>query len=469
MDPKIVQTAETIKTALPKVKGPLTCADVSAKSALSLRDAEVGLQYLVSEYRGHLSVTDKGEIIYLFPTGFSKPWEKIEGLALFWSKAKSMFLAAAKFIVRAWISIVMIAYVAIFALILIGLMFGKKSDDDERSDNGGGFAFAILMRLLADSLFWTFHPLSPYSAGYPTSSYSRSRKNDVPFYEKVNRYFFGPEAPPHDPQAMTKKLLALIRAKRGRIGVSDVIKVTGLSQQQTDPVLSKLMLNYDGEVNVSDSGSIIYTFREIRKTVENTYVPEPAPIWSSREKVKPLTGNTGSINLLITALNGFNLVMSTFMISQQATLVRLSFVSSGSARMLLGYIPFAFSLFLFSFPVARWFGKSREKQRVDRENGRRGFLFAVFNRMTSRGVSEDAIKKCWEQVSGGSQVTDKILVKEVALLGGEVEVDDQGKMVYRFKQLEGELLTLKEEREQASESEKNVGAVVYSTAQNLGP
>jgi hypothetical protein len=474
-----ITVAETIKKALPgATKGPFTIADISTKSGLSLRDSEVGLQYLVAEHRGHLSVTEKGELLFQFPYGFKKPWEKIEGLARAWSRVKSALLVAAKFVVRAWISIVMVGYVAIFAVILIALMFSKKSDDDDRGNNNGGFAFAMLTRLVLDSLFWTFHPLSPYSASYPTG-YKAKRKDEVPFYEKVNRYFFGPEDPPQDPQGTTKKMLALIRAKRGRIGMSDVIKVTGLTGQEADPILAKLMLDYDGEVSVNDNGGIVYTFREIRKTVENTYLPEPAPIWSVRERVKPLTGNTGSINLLISVLNGFNLVMSTFMISQHFTIEKLFFLLSGAGQknnwtgftpvapsgtaILLGYVPFVFSMLLFALPLSRWLAKSAEKRRVDRQNGRRGLLFAVFNRLTNRGVSENAIKKAWEQVSQ-SPADDKAIVKEVVRLGGELEINEDGTTMYRFKELENELKALAEERESASDSEKHVGPVIFATS-----
>jgi hypothetical protein len=463
MDQKIISVAETIKKAVPKANGPFTIADISARSGLALRDAERGLQYLVSEYRGHLAVTEKGELLFQFPSGFTKPWEKIEGLSRLWMRAKKGLLTVAKFVVRAWISIVIIAYVAIFALILLALMFGRRSDDDDRGhSHDGGFAFAMLTRLVLDSLFWTFHPLEPYQP---------KRKSDAPFYERVNRYFFGPEDPPQDPNAMSKKMLALIRAKRGRIGMSDIIKVTGMTPQESDPLLARLMLDYDGEVTVSKSGSLVYTFREIRKTVQNTYVPEPAPFWSVRERVKPLTGNTGGTNFLITALNGFNLVMSAFMISQHFTIEKLMFILSGATRgtlapsgtpLVLGYVPFVFSALLFMFPISRWLSKPSEQRRVNMQNGRRGLLFAVFNRLTNRGVSEHAIKTAWEQISK-SPADDKAIVKEIVRLGGDVEISEDGKMMFRFKQLENELLDLHQEREQAKESEAQVGPVVFAT------
>src|SRR5688572_25795634 len=305
MDVKIINAAESIKKSIPAPKGPWTIADISAKSGLSLRDSELGLQFLTSEYRGHLAATSKGELIFEFPTGFNKPWEKIEALERMWSRVKKALLGAAKLIVKSWISVVMIGYVVIFALILLALSASNK--DRDRGHGGGGAMLHILFRLVADSLFWTFHPFSPYNVAYAGHRQAAKKKDELPFYEKVNRYFFGPEDPPKDPNATQKKMVELIRAKRGRIGITDVMRVTGLAPHDADPLLARLMLDYDGDVSVSEDGSLIYTFREIRKTVQNTYVSEPAPVWSTRESVKPLTGNSGGINVLITMLNGFNL------------------------------------------------------------------------------------------------------------------------------------------------------------------
>ena len=54
---------------------PLTVADAAAQTGLPLRDAESGLKWLSTEYRGQLRVTNEGQLVHVFPTGFTKPWE----------------------------------------------------------------------------------------------------------------------------------------------------------------------------------------------------------------------------------------------------------------------------------------------------------------------------------------------------------------------------------------------------------
>src|SRR5690349_19769745 len=58
----------------PDPRWQYTIADAAAKSGLALRDAERGLHALLAQYRGHLRVTSEGELLFLFPNGFTTPW-----------------------------------------------------------------------------------------------------------------------------------------------------------------------------------------------------------------------------------------------------------------------------------------------------------------------------------------------------------------------------------------------------------
>src|SRR5438477_569569 len=81
--------------------------------------------------------------------------------------------------------------------------------------------------VIGDAFFWTFHPFSPfyvdsyatYGAGaYGAAPLRRARDEGpkVPLYEKVNRFFYGPQPKPEDPRASEKAVLAAIRAGKGR-------------------------------------------------------------------------------------------------------------------------------------------------------------------------------------------------------------------------------------------------------------
>jgi hypothetical protein len=70
MDP--AAAADVLHRTLKDPKRPITVADASVESGLPLRDAEAGLTWLTSEYRGHLRVTEDGDLVHLFAHGFEK-------------------------------------------------------------------------------------------------------------------------------------------------------------------------------------------------------------------------------------------------------------------------------------------------------------------------------------------------------------------------------------------------------------
>ncbi|MEI6806919.1 MAG: hypothetical protein WCK49_10525, partial [Myxococcaceae bacterium] len=337
---------ELLEKVIKNPKEAFTIADAATASGLSFAETERGLYALVAEFRGELIPTEKGELLFRFPTGFSKPWETTEALDLFFKKIKKSALGVAKFVVRAWITIVMVGYVAIFAAILIALSFANKSDRDDRGGNSFGhlMMFDMLFRVILDSLFWTFHPFSPYRRS--------SQNKGGAFYEKVNRFFFGPEEAPVDPLENKRRVLEEIRAKQGRIGLLDVLRVTGMTREQADPFLAALMLEYNGDVKVSEFGGITYSFPELRKTTQlsSSFLAEPG--WLKKKLLAPLTGNPAGSNMLIAGLNGFNLLMSMVAISEGWTVEKLSWIFRGvpphmmpqdfGAPLILGWIPFWF-------------------------------------------------------------------------------------------------------------------------------
>ena len=186
----------------------------------------------------------------------------------------------------------------------------------------------------------------------------------VPLYERVNRFFFGPAAPAEDPLENERRVLAAIRAGKGRIGLADVMRVTGLPREQADPMMARLMLDYDGDVAVSEDGGIFYRFPEMRKTAsESTSTdPAPAPAWDARRSPSPpLTGNSPGANVAIAALNSFNLLMGFWVIENGMTLERIThlfdrvpppMVDTG-LPIALGVVPLVFSALLFVVPLGR--------------------------------------------------------------------------------------------------------------------
>ncbi|MES2504295.1 MAG: hypothetical protein V4534_05390 [Myxococcota bacterium] len=464
----VQKASEVLRKSIKTPKNPMTIADAASDTGLSFAEVDRGLMSLVSEFRGELIPTEKGELLFRFPFGFSKPWERKEAFDVAWSRIKRSVLGVAKFVVRAWITIVMVAYVAIFAAILIALAFAQKSDRDDRGSSfGNSLMLHSLLRVISDSLFWTFHPFSPYRIQKAQRGYGQ---RGPAFYEKVNRFFFGPQEIPTDPLEAKKLVLEEIRAQKGRIGMLDVLKVTGMTREQADPFLASLMLEYNGDVHVSDFGGITYSFPELRKTTSDAFRSNAkAPSWLRSKTLAPLTGNETSSNVLIAGLNGFNLFMSLVAIENNWTLEHLRYLLSGipphlipdtGAPLILGWIPFWFSVVLFALPVMRLFTRPAKQKELDRDNGRRGMLWAILSNLTPRGISERILKSGWQGLAQ-KEPSSQELTREVVKLGGDLDLDTQtAEMTYRFKSLELEVSALEKERARAGAFERDVGAQI---------
>jgi hypothetical protein len=375
---------------------------------------------------------------------------------------------------------VLVAYALIFLALVIALMFARANDS--RDSRGFGFEIAyVFFRVVADALFWTFHPFSPFAYvdyGAPAQRGRRKRKKDeTPFYEKVNRFFFGPQIPDPDPRAMERRILAEIRAQKGRIGIADVIRVTGLPRDQADPLMSRLMLDYEGTVEVAEGGAIVYRFEALRKTADEAEMTRPRAIWERLQRLVPLTGNELGTNVLIAGLNGFNLIMSWFALTNHLTFAKLAWVfdmaqyhgprwlapqapPDGTA-IALGVVPLVFSLALFAVPLARMAIRPWKEKRVARENGRRAMLREVIEKVGKDEVTDESLRAAWKQAAG-AEPDPKELTREVVALGGDVDYES-GKVRYRFPDFEAEAKALAAEREAAAESEAKLGEVIFTS------
>jgi len=471
----------------------LTVADASARSGVPLRDADAGLTWLSTQYRGQLRVTADGDLVHVFPTGFTRPWKSADARRRVAAAIGRGAMGAVRFVVRAWVTIVLVAYAALFVALLIGLTFARQGNDSSsRSDRGlpGGALAYGLLRVLGDALFWTFHPWSPFAYGgmgwnyapspLPAASIgaragARSRAADrssrVPLYERVNRFFFGPPPAPPDPRADEKRIVEAIRAGKGRIGLADVMRVTGLPREEADPLMARLMLDYEGDVDVSEDGGIVYRFAALRRSASDEATRQPAAAWERTRPLPPLTGNGVGANLAIGGLNAFNLFMGLWGIANDMTLERAvhlfdkvpyHVVGTGTP-LVFGVIPLVFSALLFLVPLGRALVRPSRARAAAEERGRLGMLREVLDRVGRKEpVTDAAVDAAWTKAAG-EPAPRKRIDRELAALGGDVEIEPSGATRWRFADLETEAVAVEAEREAAAEDEAHLGEVVYAT------
>jgi hypothetical protein len=468
-------SAKVLEKTLARAKGELTVADAAAQSGLPLRDAEEGLRYLAIEFGGHLAATEKGEVLYSFPRGLERPPEK-----RWWRRGLRAIgngvLGLGRFVVRAWVSIVLVGYALAFLALLIAMAL--KSDRDD----GPGEAIGIVLRVIAEALYWTFHPFSPvYLRREPEWITPRRGKRHtgpkVPFYEKVNKFVFGPRPTAVDPRVQERAVLGELRRQKGRVSPADVMRVTGLAREEAERLLLRLVVDYQGEIEVSDAGAIVYRFSDLRSTAGQTADVDPAPFWSGKSVIPPLTGNDAGSNALFMLVNGFNLAASGYVLANGLTIDRImEMIQRAGERfptplpppeglpLALGVIPLVFSTMLFVLPLGRLLRRKSHEKKVGRENGWRGVLrLAVTGRRGSVVQTRAEVEAAWV-AAGGHAPTESELTDAVRAAGGDVDVGEDGQVIYRFELLEGELRAAEDERRGASAGEASPGEVVFSSA-----
>jgi hypothetical protein len=129
--------------ALKKNQGSATVADLVGLTGLPKYQVQTMLPVVVNAYRGHMQVTESGEVIYRFSQGYTN---QNKGLAATWRRTIKKVLQITalilKAVFKAWIVVMLVGYFALFVFILIAsvvisiaLSFARKDDDRDDSDD----------------------------------------------------------------------------------------------------------------------------------------------------------------------------------------------------------------------------------------------------------------------------------------------------------------------------------------------
>ncbi|MGC9984962.1 MAG: hypothetical protein ABSF35_15195 [Polyangia bacterium] len=420
--------------------GQLTKADVVAKSGLPVPVAEEALAGLLKEFRSHLAATESGELIYQFDPSFTR--RDAVSLREKLAKAGDALWRGFTFLFKISIVTTLVVYFVAFVVMLIAVLFARRSSDDR--DSGGDMDFTW-------PLFWMWG----WGPSGDVGPYRRPRRRlpDKPLYKKVFEFVFGPPKPPVDPLADEKEILAHIRQKNGRIAAVDLVMLMGWDFARAEEEATRLLVNYGGEPEVTDDGVVVYAFKDIRKTAEE--IPGPDLVvhraWERLESRPPLTGNRTGTNVAISLFNGFNLLAPLWIVP--AFEAGLSAPIPGQEFLLHDY-PLVFSSLLFAVPLGRWLVERAREPGRRKRNARRRLLQPV---LAKRGQAASVEELAPEPAAA------EALSKSLVALGGDVVTDDSGQIRYAFPRIAEELAGIEKVRAQASGRERDPGAIIFSS------
>jgi hypothetical protein len=438
------QAKEVVLRALRGKGGQLTRADVVTLSGLPVPDAEQALDSLLKEYRSHLSATESGELLYEFDPAFER--RGVERWTQKLARAGQALWKGFTFLFKVSIMVTLVAYFLIFLAMMLALIFGRRSggrSDDRDSDGGFDLGWPLFW-------MWGWGPSDPYGRQ------RRQRKPGKPLYKKVFEFVFGPPRPVEDPLRDEKELLAYIRSHDGRIAAVDLVASMGWDFPRAEEEATRLLIDYGGEPEVSDDGVVLFVFKDIRKTAQDRGADtiKPRRAWERVETRPPLSGNDASTNTIIALFNGFNLFAPFWIVPRFEARMGASL---GHPFLLYVY-PVVFSSMVFAVPLGRWLvEKARDRGRAQR-NARRQLVRVAIERRGEPVLPAELAH---------DPTTAKVLDASLVALGGDVESDDAGQIRYVFPRIKQELEAVTRARAQASKTEAEPGAVVFSSKDRL--
>ncbi len=457
----------TLASALRKLGGRATLGDVVSATGMPDHEAEAALKSLLETHRGHLEVSDSGDLLYQFDRKLIERHREPFGVRFrraAWSAFKTGF--------KVWTAVMLVVYFVIFVALIIAMMFANKDDRGGGfgGRRGGGFGLGdfLLLHWLMGGRGWSRGSL------YYGDRHARRLPKEAqpPFYKKVFAFIFGPEEPRPTQVQKDRSVLRLIRARKGVITSAELVEHTGLSVADADEEMGRLTGAYGGDPRVSERGEVVYAFPGLMKSAHGRVrAKEPNPAWMRLEYPKKLTGNAVGSNVGIGALNGFNLVASFVLgLGPAVGTATVEAVPVGPLWFWgLGVVPATFSSMFFGIPLVRSLTLKGQNAGRMRRNVRRVLIGLVYERSISavRWITVgEAIGYVQKRLKDW-KVSPKVVLRELEKLAAEfdaaVEADDAG-FRYRFPAVRESFVEAELMRRRLKLQDQKLGRIVYATS-----
>ena len=454
-----------ILVSLRRLKGRGTVGDVVADSGLASNDVRVGLKTLLESHRGHLAVSDSGELLYQFD-----PQVIERGTEPFLARAKS---AASSFLTKgfkAWIVVMLVVYFVAFVVLVIAALLASQRGNSSR---GGGWSRGGRRGGGMPNLwfwYWIWGPRWRIGRPYYGQRWERTldKEDKVPFYKKVFAFVFGPDRPKATQKQLDRGKLRLIRARNGVLTTAELVEHTGATFDEAENEMGRLLGAYDGEAAVSPDGELVYAFPGVMSTAhDRRSTRSPNPAWLRLEYPEELTGNTAGANAAVAAMNAFTLTAAAT--SPWFIFPRLG-IGGPAAFVGLVLVPVVFSVLFFSGPLARMAGVALENRRRAARNVRRVLLGLVYKRSLEQGrpIGLDEAHEFVQSRLGDQQVkrgaVESSLHDLAAELNAEVSTEADGALRFAFPVIRDQFVASETVRNKLRLENRQLGDIVFSTS-----
>ena len=456
-----------VLAALRELGGRATAGDIVAATGLAVEDARASLKALLETHRGHLAVSESGELLYRFdPALIRRGTEPLVArlTRATWETVTRVF--------KVGIAVMLVVYFVVMVALVVAAIFANDRAGGNRRGGGwgggrhrhGGFGMTDFWLW-----YWIWNPRWSLGRPYYGHRWAQTlpKQDKPPFYKRVFAFVFGPDRPVPTRQQLDRSTLQLIRARSGVISAAELVEHNGLPLPEAEEEMARLVGSYDGEPVVSPDGQLAYAFPSLMMSAHGRATGvEPRPTWRRLELPREVTGNELASNVGIAAMNGFTLVAAAT--APWFIFPRLG-IGGAAAFVALVLVPVVYSLLFFTVPAVRALLVKRENRARRRRNVRRVLLGLVYDRSigaegggVTAAMAVDHVRKALDEVVAPGAV-ERELERIAAEFDAEVAPDAEGSLVFRFPTLPAEFAAAEKVRRSLKLEASRPGEVVFDT------
>jgi hypothetical protein len=470
---------QKVVDSLKRRKKGATVADICAATALSLHEVRELLPKAADEYSGHLKVTQSGEILYYFPDGFSS---RYRGLGAWMKKAfgfcKNALKAASVFLFKVWIMVMLVGYFTFFialalaSVILSVAVQSKSSNSSRRNVSFGPNLFSLIWRI------WFYSEITR-----PRYEYGRAARKKTPgrpMHKAIFSFVFGEDDPNKDwEERKNRAVITYLQANRGIISLAEYMAFTGENSIDAEKSILAFCSKYGGSPEVTEDGTVVYRFDELLLRADSGSFAELSP---PVKRLKTFSFNSKSMNGWFIVINAVNLIFGSYFLFQSFAAGQSYFYAfthrfivyfmgtiitepHNFIRIVLGLTPFLFSFFFWLIPLVRYFSEKRENGEIKLENFKRIAFGKIWSSPANVEISNliTPVPECCPE--NPAAAGDRAVKELGAISAVEVELNEEGKTLYSFSELENEKRAIEKYRAAIDTKRSKLGDTVFDSGQ----
>ena len=475
-----------ILSSLKQRKSGATTADICAATALPLVTVNELLPKAADEFSGHLKVTASGEILYHFPNGFINRYKNFK--AVFKRTAEKIAGVVKKalaLLFKIWIMVMLVGYFILFlAIALASVLIQVAAKSNDKGGSGGSLNFGLFDILIR---FWFYSEITNSNRRYGNSILRKKPlKIKRPMHKAIFSFIFGEEDPNKDWIDVKKKaVIEFIQSNNGIISLAEYMALTGESSPEAEKSILSFCSGFEGSPEVTEDGVIYYHFEKIlmrSSYYKNDRLNPPVKL------LKTFSVNKKSQNGWFIAINAFNLLFGSYFLYNSSvfghlinevqyhaapviyayTHYFLNFIMEepqNLIRVILGIVPVVFSVFFWLIPAIRCLIMKKENKEIKLSNFKR-FSFSKIWKSPEKIEKDDFLTQAEDFKPDDHGKAFEKVINDLSLVSvPEIEIADNGKEIYSFKELEKEKKAIEKQRENINRQKYQLGQTIFDSAQ----